>query len=299
MSAPVVGASVSPSFAQLTHDLRDGIIEHYEQLGEQLDTPAGLMTLDTNSVLAAGRGRLLLRLLAEAGTGSIAGWHVLDLDAGFGAFALYCAHLGADVVAADPDEQRMQVAVAIAARRGLAVRALAARAQELPLPDASFDLVIANNSLCYILEEAQRRLALSEIHRVLRPGGWLVTRNPNRLHPRDRFTGLPLLGLLAPTRAQRMTDAPGRQGSNVRLHSRGAMRELRRAGFTQVRRRAQPGRVPGARFADYHVLARRPAAADVPVARPEVIPSPASSPPGINGLLPSSPAPVAHPRRTQ
>jgi|HubBroStandDraft_6_1064221.scaffolds.fasta_scaffold07750_2 SAM-dependent methyltransferase/4-amino-4-deoxy-L-arabinose transferase-like glycosyltransferase len=295
MSTRALNSCSTPSFTQIAWDLRDRIIEYHERSGEDLDTPEGLLRLDSDSVLAANRGRMFLRLLAEAGAGSIAGWRVLDLDAGFGALALYYAHLGADVLAADPNERQMQVAVAIAARRDLAVRALAARTQELPLPDASFDLVIADNSLCYIVEEAQRRLALSEIHRVLRPGGWLVTRNPNRLHPRAQYTSRPLLGLPAPARAQRVTDALGRHRADVRLHSPGAAaRELRRAGFTQVRWRAQPGRALGARFAGYHhVLARRPAPADVPAVRPEALPSPASFPPGINGRLPSSPAPAA------
>jgi SAM-dependent methyltransferase len=249
-----------PAFAPLAHDLRDHIIEHCERTGERLDTPAGLLTLDTNSVLAAARGRLLLRLLAEAGGGSVAGRRVLDLGAGFGALALYCAHLGADVVAVDPHEQRMQVAVVIARRRGLSVRALAARAQSLPLPDGTFDVVLANNSLCYITERIERQRALSEIHRLLRPGGWVAMRNPNRLHPRDQFTGLPLLGLLPPPLAARAVEALGRHRSHVRLSSPGAtVRELRRAGFTQVRWRAQQGRRLGARFAGYHqVLARRP-----------------------------------------
>lgn len=244
----------------MAHDLRDHIIEHYERIGERLDTPTGHLTLDTNSVLAAGRGRLLLRLLAEAGAGSIAGWRVLDLGAGFGALSLYCASLGAEVVAVDPNELRMQVAVAIAARRGLAVSALPAQAQSLPLPDESFDLVLANNSLCYIVDRGERSRALSEIRRVLRPGGWLVIRNPNRLHPRDQFTGLPLLGLLSPALARRVTETLGRHRSNVRLSSPGgAVRQLRRAGFTQARWRAQPGRRLGARFAGYHhVIARRP-----------------------------------------
>ncbi len=257
--------STSPAFAPLAHDLRDHIIEHYERAGELLDTPSGLLTLDTNSVLAASRGRLLLRLLAEAGAGPIAGWRVLDLGAGFGSLAIYCASLGAEVVAVDPNAQRMQVAVAIAKQRGLPVRALAAQAQSLPLPDASFDLVLANNSLCYIVEEHQLDLALSEIHRMLRPGGWVVIRNPNRLHPRDQFTGLPLLPLLSPSLAQRVTESLGRHRSNVRLHSPGgAVRQLRRAGFSQAHWRAQPGRRLGARFAGYHhVIARRPAAPEV------------------------------------
>jgi SAM-dependent methyltransferase/4-amino-4-deoxy-L-arabinose transferase-like glycosyltransferase len=252
--------SISPAFAQLAHDLRDHIIEHCERTGEPLDTHAGHLTLDTNSVLAASRGRLLLRLLAEAGAGSIAGWRVLDLGAGFGALSLYCASLGAEVVAVDPNAQRMQVAVAIAQRRGLAVSALPARAHSLPLPEESFDLVLANNSLCYVVDEREHELALSEIHRVLRPGGWLVVRNPNRLHPRDQFTGLPLLPLLSPELAQRVTGALGRHRSNVRLRSpRGAVRQLRKAGFTQARWRAQPGRRLGATLAGYHhVTARRP-----------------------------------------
>ena len=253
-----MSSATSPTFAPLAHDLRDHIIAHYEQLGEPLDTPSGLLTLDTNSVLAAGRGRLLLRLLAEAGAGSIAGWRVLDLGAGFGSLALYYASLGAEVVAVDPNAQRMQIAVAIAKQRGLSVRVLAAQAQSLPLPDMSFDLVLANNSLCYIVDKHQHSLALSEIHRMLRPGGWVVMRNPNRLHPRDQFTGLPLVALLSPALAQRVADARGRHRSNVRLYSPGgAVRRLRKAGFSEAHWRAQPGRKLSARFAGYHhVIAR-------------------------------------------
>jgi MYXO-CTERM domain-containing protein len=311
-----VSSSPSPAFAPLAHDLRDHIIAHYEHRGERLDTPAGLVTLDTNSVLAAGRGRLLLRLLAEAGAGSIAGWRVLDLGAGFGALALYCASLGAEVVAVDPNLQRMQVAVAIANQRGLSVRAIAAQAQSLPLPDASFDLVLANNSLCYIVDRHQYGLALSEIHRLLRPGGWLVMRNPNRLHPRDQFTRLPLLGLLSPPLAQRVTDALGRHRSNVRLYSPGgAVRQLRRAGFTRVHWRAQPGRRLGARFAGYHhAIARRPAVSTVDhsphrqlhangrqvglLPSPSPTPTPAAPPPAPLSPPPSSSPPAGGQRPT-
>lgn len=177
-SARPAAASVPPAFAGLAHDLRDGIIEHHEQLGERLDTPAGRQTLDANSVLAAERGRTLLRPLAERGMGSIQGLRVLDLGAGFGALSLYFSHLGAKVVAVDPDEQRLRVALAIARRRGLDLSAAGASAQSLPFPDASFDLVVANDSLRYTLDRNDRRTASSEIHRVLRPGGWVAGRPP-------------------------------------------------------------------------------------------------------------------------
>jgi SAM-dependent methyltransferase len=253
-------ASGPPAFARLEHELRDRIIEHCERLGERLDTPAGLLTLDTNSVLAASRARLLLRLLAERGAGSVAGRRMLDLGAGFGALALYYAHLGASVTMVDPNERRMQVAVDIARGHGHALSAVAAHAQSLPFPDASFDLVVANNSLCYIVARSVHRAALSEIYRVLRPGGWVAIRNPNRLHPRDQFTGLPLLGLLPRPAAQRVVDALGRHRSEVRLQTPGTTtRQLGRAGFSHAQWRAQPGRRLGARFAGYHhVTAQRP-----------------------------------------
>jgi O-antigen/teichoic acid export membrane protein/SAM-dependent methyltransferase len=255
-------ACTPPAFTALARDLRDGIIEHCERRGERLDTPAGLLTLDTNSVLAARRGRLLLRLLAEQGMSSIDGLRVLDLGAGFGALALYFAHLGASVVAVDPNEQRMRVALAVARRRGLDLSIVAARAQSLPFPDASFDLVIANNSLCYIVDVDAHRAALSEARRVLAPGGWMAMRNPNRLHLRDQFTGLPLLALLPPPLARRATRALGRHRSEVRLLTPGgAVLELRRVGFAGARWRPQPGRGLRDMFAGYHhTLARGPAA---------------------------------------
>ena len=259
MSARASAARTPPAFAVLARDLRDHIIEHYERRGERLDTPAGLLTLDTNSVLAASRGRLLLRLLAEQGAGPLTGRRVLDLGAGFGALSLYCAHLGAEVVAADPNQQRMQVALQIAQRRDLPLSVVCAHAEALPFPAGHFDFVLANNSLCYIVESEARREALWEIRRVLRPSGWLVMRNPNRFHPRDQFTGLPLLPLLPAPLAERVTSRLGIHRSNVHLRSPGgAVRELRKAGFAQARWRPQPGHGVSDRLAGYHhVIARR------------------------------------------
>jgi ubiquinone/menaquinone biosynthesis C-methylase UbiE len=225
-----------PAFAPLVHALRDEVIEHYERRGEPLDTPAGLLTLDTNSVLATDRARLLLRLLAEQGAPAISEHRVLDLGAGFGALALYFAHLGAEVVAVDPNDERMQVALRIAQAHNLKLSGVRASAQSLPFPDGHFDFAIANNSLCYIVGRRARRLALGELRRVLSAQGWLAMRNPNRLHPRDQFTGMPLLPLLPTELAERLVQAMGRHRSRVRLTSpAGAALELRRAGFRHVR----------------------------------------------------------------
>jgi SAM-dependent methyltransferase len=258
----VMAPTQPPSFAPLAMALRDHVIEHYERAGLRLDTPAGRRTLDTNSSLAAARGRVLLRLLAEAGGGPIRGRRVLDLGAGFGALSVYFGHLGAEVVAVDPNEERLGIGVAVARRYGLALSSMAAHAEALPLPDATFHLVVANNSLCYIVDRDTRRAAMAELLRVLAPGGWLVMRNPNRLAPLDPFTQLPLLALLPPSFGRELTHRLGRHRSEVRLMTpQGAVRELRRAGFAQTSWRAAPGRRVGAMVASYHhVVARRPCA---------------------------------------
>jgi len=58
---------------------------------------------------------------------------------------------------------------------------LEARAEILPFPDASFDVVVANFSWHWFGEEARQ-----EVRRVLRPGGWLLASVPLR-----RFSRVP------------------------------------------------------------------------------------------------------------
>ena len=67
---------------------------------------------------------------------------------------------------------------------------------------------------------------------MLRPGGWVVMRNPNRLHPRDQFTGMPLLAMLPRGVIQRVTRSLGTHRSDVRLYTPGgSVRQLRKARF--------------------------------------------------------------------
>lgn len=240
--------------------LRDEVIQHYELIGTRLDTPAGRRTLDTNSSLAADRARVLLRILAEAGCGPVTGHRVLDLGAGFGSLSVYFAHLGAEVVAVEPNEARLQLGVSVARRYGLAMSAVCAHADALPLPDAAFHIAVVNNALCYLVDRGARRAALAELLRVLLPGGWIVMRNPNRITPLDPFTRLPVVALLPPALSRRVARWLGHDRSDVRLTSPfGAVLELHRAGFAGARWRRAPGRRAGSMFARYHhVVARRP-----------------------------------------
>jgi SAM-dependent methyltransferase len=246
-------------FAPVSRALRGAIIEHYAERREPLDHPAGLRTLDTNSTLVAARGAIVLGLLRRSrGTASLDGVDVVDLGCGFGGLSLYLAVAGARVVGVDPNAERFGVAERLAARFGLDARFVQGWMEELPLDDQAFDVAVMNNSLCYLVGRADRRRALGHALRVLRPGGWLVIRDPARAAPLDPFSGLPLVHQLPRRLARGVVRAAGRHRSDVRLRTRpAARRELRAAGFDEVRaRRIDEPRLRPRRY--QHLAARRP-----------------------------------------
>src|SRR3954471_12350667 len=256
---------MSPSgFDPVARSLRDAMSDSYASGPEQIAEGALPGTLDTNSILVERRGMPLIAILRqELGVPSLSGVELLDVGCGFGALALLFAFHGASVTAIDPHRHRVAVGQDVADRHGLEVRFEQARAQTLEMPDAAFRAAVQNNSLCYIVQREDRAAALGQVRRALRPGGLLLVRDPNRWHPRDQFTGLPLVQLLPAPQARAVAGRAGRTRSNVRVVSPLELRrELRRAGFDgmrQVSLRAQRrGRLlnPVAR---YHVhAAERP-----------------------------------------
>lgn len=249
------------SFAPVCRALRDEIVEHYRARGERIDDDAGLRTLDTNSTLVPQRGRLLLELIARrGGRDSIEGLDVADVGCGFGAMSLYFASLGARVVGVDPNLERSQVGAGVARQLGLPASFRRGWAEELPLEDSSLDLIVFNNSFCYVTDRSDRRRALEHALRACRPGAWLAMRNPSRAAPLDPFTGLPLVHQLPAPLARpvlRLTPR-GRTRSRVRLISALAARqELRRAGFEQARIERPAAERRPVRY--QHLTARRPA----------------------------------------
>ena len=94
------------------------------------------------------------------------GTRVLDLGAGTGKLTGTLVALGVDVVAVEPD-----TAMLTELRHALpGVRALSGCAEAIPLPDASFDVVLAGNALHWF----DMDVAGPEIARVLAPGGVLA-----------------------------------------------------------------------------------------------------------------------------
>jgi SAM-dependent methyltransferase len=104
------------------------------------------------------------RLCDRLGIGP--GRRVLDVGAGTGMLTRHLLARGAEVVAAEP-VAGMRAALAEATPRALVV---GARAEALPLADASVDAVTVAQAFHWF----EAPVALAEVHRVLRPDGWLA-----------------------------------------------------------------------------------------------------------------------------
>jgi ubiquinone/menaquinone biosynthesis C-methylase UbiE len=78
---------------------------------------------------------------------------------------------GAHVVAIEPNEAQHARLRARAAKAGLDLELLGTPAEEIPLPDASADLVVSTLVLCSV-DDPER--VLGEVKRILRPGGRFV-----------------------------------------------------------------------------------------------------------------------------
>jgi SAM-dependent methyltransferase len=90
-------------------------------------------------------------------------FRVADLGAGTGKLTATLVRLGADVTAVEPDQQMLAEL-----REAMpAVRSVPGSAEEIPLPDASVDAVLAGQAMHWF--DLDR--AVPEIARVLTPGG--------------------------------------------------------------------------------------------------------------------------------
>jgi len=95
---------------------------------------------------------------------------VIEVGAGTGInFAFYPASV-TEVVAIEPEPYLRSLAVQAAMRAPFTIEVTAGVAERLPVEDASFDAGVVSLVLCSVRDPTQ---ALSELFRVLRPGGEL------------------------------------------------------------------------------------------------------------------------------
>ena len=114
---------------------------------------------------------------------STPGATVLELGCGPGKYVAILDRLGFDVTGVDPVTFPSWEIL----RRQTRARLLdGVRAEQLPFADGTFDHVVCLGTLLYVDDPG---LALTEMARVIRPGGRLVVRTVNRTNLYSRRTG--------------------------------------------------------------------------------------------------------------
>ena len=121
----------------------------------------GLMAGPEKAVLRGRREALVSRLTGD----------VLEIGGGTGANLPFYGPGVEQLVITEPEEPMARRLERKLAGYSLPARVVRAPAEELPLEDASFDFVVSTLVLCTVDDPAR---ALTEIHRVLKPGGRLV-----------------------------------------------------------------------------------------------------------------------------
>lgn len=98
---------------------------------------------------------------------------VLDIGGAAGIHAMWLAEAGYEVHLSDPVPDHVEEAKIAAARRGVELgSATVGHAGALNHGDASVDAVLGLGPLYHLPDPGDRRRALDEAVRVLRPGGW-------------------------------------------------------------------------------------------------------------------------------
>jgi SAM-dependent methyltransferase len=121
---------------------------------------------------------------------------ILDLGSGVGSFVVACRRRGLQAFGLEPDRigQGAKVtSIEIARRRLVAPVFVSGVGEGLPFPDACFDLVVLNQVIEHVAEQAT---VVREAARVVREGGGIYIACPNYLRfyePHYRILWAPLL----------------------------------------------------------------------------------------------------------
>ncbi|MBL1177120.1 class I SAM-dependent methyltransferase [Pantanalinema sp. GBBB05] len=135
----------------------------------------GIRVADYFEACTAPENRFILKQL-----GNLHGKSLLDLGCGAGENSVYFALQGAQCVAADYSPGMVDVALKLAERNQVEITGRVINAMAIDVPDHTFDIVYASNLLHHIPDP---KLAIREMHRVLKPGGKACFWDPLKHNP--------------------------------------------------------------------------------------------------------------------
>jgi 2-polyprenyl-6-hydroxyphenyl methylase/3-demethylubiquinone-9 3-methyltransferase len=108
---------------------------------------------------------------------------LLDIACGRGVYTAFWAEQGFETYGFDIDAALVTKARQLFSQKGLTAHFVVGRAETLPYYESFFDLCIANG----VLEHVQDwQATLTELTRVLKPGGLLILTTTNKIHPFQR-----------------------------------------------------------------------------------------------------------------
>lgn len=174
-----------------------------------------------------------LRLIERYG-GGVAGRRILDLGSGMGGTSVALALAGAYPLAFEYNRAYCDIIRLRAARYDQFVPVLNGAGEALPFANATFDLAIAWDVVEHVQDPAQ---LLSELSRVLKPGGRVLLTIINRYAYRDPHYHLPLLNWLPRPLAEAIIERRGRSKGGSDFSDRQKLSEMHyytMAGFRRL-----------------------------------------------------------------
>ncbi len=112
--------------------------------------------------------------------GSLCGKTLLDIGAGLGESSVYFALQGAQVTAVDVSAGMVKTASALARRFGVELKGMVSSAEDLEVPDESYDIVYIANTIHHV---QNRALLFERVRRALKRGGRFFSVDPLAYNP--------------------------------------------------------------------------------------------------------------------
>jgi SAM-dependent methyltransferase len=156
--------------------------------------------------------------------GDVQGKNGLDVACGAGDYGVVLVSLGAKMACQDLSAGSIRGGRELASKAGVQIDFRTGNAESLQFDDREFDFVLTTDFFEHITIE-QKRKVLSEISRVLKPGGVLVIKTPNLTYLRLVVT-LKRIVALVRLRSPRIHIAHTRNNPDCEHHGLSTFREM-------------------------------------------------------------------------
>lgn len=138
---------------------------------------------------------------------NISSMSILDVGSGRGKFLVAAAKAGSRVEGVEPYDKYIEIAYELAKKEGVSIHVQKGDAEHLPFGDKTFDFVNLSEVIEHV--ESPERV-LSEVSRILKPGGCVYVSVPNRFGFFDQHFHLPFLNWMPRSWAECLIGVLGR-----------------------------------------------------------------------------------------